>query len=275
MLRYLTHKLKTQSLNEADSYNPSKNDDDHDSGTESDDEGADAEELEKYMDESSLREFSSSSSSAPSSSDRACSSTLTEDTLTSDHSPPALLLMDPSSEHLLLTDHHSSEEELEVINKHHTSSHKVPEKRKWSRLSGGGCSSDDEVRDLMCCHSCSHSCGHSCSHIGHSCSHIGHSCSHSCSSRPVEFRSSPPANVPKPSPPPSKLFHSEDIPPHELCCAVLMSPRKRHRRIAGASSTPSEARPCLDFEKMQQNRRKRNQQAYITRGKSYILCQNV
>ncbi|KFM70903.1 hypothetical protein X975_12373, partial [Stegodyphus mimosarum] len=46
MLRYLTHKLKTQSLNEADSY-PSKNDDDHDSGTESDDEGADAEELEK------------------------------------------------------------------------------------------------------------------------------------------------------------------------------------------------------------------------------------
>ncbi|XP_023242724.1 uncharacterized protein LOC111640876 [Centruroides sculpturatus] len=48
MLRYLTHKLRTQSLNEGDPPH-SKVDDDHDSGTESDDEGGDVDEFEKFQ----------------------------------------------------------------------------------------------------------------------------------------------------------------------------------------------------------------------------------
>ncbi|XP_015923499.1 uncharacterized protein [Parasteatoda tepidariorum] len=258
MLRYLTHKLKTQSLNE-ESF-PSKNDDDHDSGTESDDEGADAEELEKYMDDS----LHCDGSSAPS--DRA-SSTLdtitdtTEGRCSAIGGQPSPNLLDsalPSdSDHNF--DHHSSEEELEVINCSTSGGpSKYPEKRKWSqannRLSlGSGSGSDEEVRDLMCV------------------------------SAPVEFRSSPPANVPKPSrslSPPPKLFHaSTTIPPHELCS---VSPRKRHRRtlLAASAATSTSTnlvdhRPSLDFEKMQQNRRKRTSHGYVTRGKSYILCENV
>lgn len=143
---------------------------------------------------------------------------------------------------------HSSEEELEVINC--CAAARCPEKRKWSQANtaaaGAGkhrssqlqqhrsSASDDEVRDLM------------------------------CASAPVEFRASPPANVPKPSrslSPPPKLFHHDAIPPHELC--ALSSPRKRHRRAllaaaaaaAAASTNPPDAaahRPSLDFEKMQQ-----------------------
>lgn len=175
------------------------------------------------MDEENSLQFDASSSGP--SSDRA-SSTL--DTITADstgHPSPLLpdsTLPSDSDQHL---DHHSSEEELEVINGRH------PEKRKWhqaNRLSSR--SSDDEVRDLM------------------------------CNSAPVEFRSSPPANVPKPSrslSPPPKLFHhsaGSGITPHELCA---VSPRKRHRRGGLPASTTTtglvvEHRPCLDFEKMQQ-----------------------
>ncbi|KAF8786813.1 uncharacterized protein LOC129971488 isoform X1 [Argiope bruennichi] len=252
MLRYLTHKLKTQSLNEADSY-PSKNDDDHDSGTESDDEGADAEELEKYMDDSLHCDGSSAPSDRASSTLDTITDTTTEGGGGAGCSPNLLDSALPSdSDHTF--DHHSSEEELEVINSGTIA--KYPEKRKWSqantRLSLGSGSSDEEVRDLMCV------------------------------SAPVEFRSSPPANVPKPSrslSPPPKLFHaSTTIPPHELCS---VSPRKRHRRTlltttATATSTNLvEHRPSLDFEKMQQNRRKRSSQAYVTRGKSYILYENI
>lgn len=132
-------------------------------------------------------------------------------------------------------DHHSSEEELEVINCasviHRERTCQYPEKRKWSqanRLSLGenSCSSDDELRDLMCI------------------------------STPVEFCSSPPANVHKPShsqSPPPKVFHSSaaNIPPHELCS---VSPRKRHRHTPTVSSGANIQRPCLDFEKMQQIR---------------------
>lgn len=227
MLRYLTHKLKTQSLNEADSI-PSKNDDDHDSGTESDDEGADAEELEKYMDDSLHCDVSS----APS--DRASSTldTITDTTEGGRCSGPLDSAL-PSDSDPNLEANHSSEEELEVIN---CGAARCPEKRKWSQANtgqqrrppgpGSAASSDDEVRDLM------------------------------CASAPVEFRASPPANVPKPSrslSPPPKLFHHDAIPPHELC--ALASPRKRHRRalLAAASTNPDAVhRPSLDFEKMQQ-----------------------
>lgn len=138
----------------------------------------------------------------------------------------------PSDSDPNLEANHSSEEELEVIN---CGAARCPEKRKWSQANtgqqrrlaaGSAASSDDEVRDLM------------------------------CASAPVEFRASPPANVPKPSrslSPPPKLFHHDAIPPHELC--ALASPRKRHRRalLAAASTNPDAVhRPSLDFEKMQQ-----------------------
>ncbi|XP_054722606.1 uncharacterized protein LOC129232486 isoform X1 [Uloborus diversus] len=230
-----------------------QNDDDHDSGTESDDEGADAEELEKYMDDSLHCDVSS----APS--DRASSTldTITDTTTEGGGACGAGAELESASPNLLDSalpsdsdpnlEHHSSEEELEVIN----SCTKYPEKRKWSQVANirlGSGSSDEEVRDLM------------------------------CASAPVEFRASPPANVPKPSrslSPPPKLFHhaSNAIPPHELCS---VSPRKRHRRtlLTTTSTNVVVHRPSLDFEKMQQNRRKRTPTSII-RGKSYILCENV
>lgn len=157
----------------------------------------------------------------------------------------------PSDSDPNLEANHSSEEELEVIN---CGAARCPEKRKWSQANtgqqrrqpgpGSAASSDDEVRDLM------------------------------CASAPVEFRASPPANVPKPSrslSPPPKLFHHDAIPPHELC--ALASPRalaagRRRRALlaaaAAAASTNPDAvhRPSLDFEKMQQ----------VGRQPSSILC---
>ncbi|CAN7999896.1 unnamed protein product, partial [Ixodes hexagonus] len=51
MLSYLTHKLRTPELNGTSAFH-TKTDDDHDSGTESDDESAEIEELQKYMEHS-------------------------------------------------------------------------------------------------------------------------------------------------------------------------------------------------------------------------------
>lgn len=202
-----------------------ENDDDHDSGTESDDEGADAEELEKYMDDSLHCDVSSAPSDRASSTFDTITDT-TEGGRCSGGLPHDSAL--PSDSDPNLEANHSSEEELEVIN-----CARCPEKRKWSqanttgqRRPPGSASSDEEVRDLM------------------------------CASAPVEFRASPPTNVPKPSrslSPPPKLFHHDAIPPHELC--ALASPRKRHRRalLATASTNPDALhRPSLDFEKMQQ-----------------------
>ncbi|XP_067120042.1 uncharacterized protein [Centruroides vittatus] len=251
MLRYLTQKLRTQSLNESEAFQ-SKADDDHDSGTESDDESADIEELQKYM-ENIIQLDGQSTQPGGSRRDGTKEVTLTDcksdehierqrlsRNSKTDESPLPEAALDsalPSdSDHNF--DHHSSEEELEVINSasvHQQRNCQYPEKRKWSqanRLSLGenSCSSDDELRDLMCI------------------------------SAPVEFRSSPPANVHKPShsqSPPPKVFHSSaaNIPPIELCS---VSPRKRHRRTPTATSGANVQRPCLDFEKMQQKLVKRH-----------------
>lgn len=255
MLKYLTHKLRNQSLNESEAFS-TQTDDDHDSGTESDDEGADIEELQKYMESiihldskgnRSLRK-SKNTSEVTESNNHVCPynkrrnqhSRASRTELESPLPEPALDSALPSdSDHNF--DHHSSEEELEVINSSSVVHHREritshPEKRKWSQanhhLSLGeysGGSSDEEVRDLMCL------------------------------SAPVEFRTSPPANVHKPSKclsPPPKVFHSSvaNIPPHELCS---VSPRKRHRRTPTAVAGGPIQRPCLDFEKMQQINRVR------------------
>ncbi|GBM81331.1 hypothetical protein AVEN_47417-1 [Araneus ventricosus] len=198
-------------------------DDDRDSGTESDDEGAEIEELQKYME--SIIHLDSNRHSDHRRSKRQPAphqQVTTSDEggggqapspprhrphhphrrrTTSNRSPDAAALdsaLPSDSDHNF--DHHSSEEELEVIN----SLHHHPEKRKWN----GGGGSADEDDEFLCC--------------------------------PVEFRTSPPAHVHKPS----KCLRQAHIPPHELCS---VSPRKRHRRTPTAIQ-----RPCLDFEKMQQ-----------------------
>lgn len=264
MLRYLTHKLRTQSLNESEPLH-SKADDDHDSGTESDDEGGDNEELEKYMESNVLSQGCKKVERASSGQEVITDSTDNSErqqysgaSKTEVDSP----ILDPALDSALPSDsdhncdHHSSEEELEVINSSDAVQEKsviqYAEKRKWSqanRFSFGdnSGSSDEEVRDLVCI------------------------------SAPVEFRSSPPANVPKPSrslSPPPKLFHSSvgNIPPLELCS---VSPRKRHRHIPTSNSSTNLQRPCLDFEKMQQKLVRKHGQASgrgkQSRGKSQKL----
>ncbi|GIY62290.1 uncharacterized protein CDAR_591911 [Caerostris darwini] len=197
-------------------------DDDRDSGTESDDEGAEIEELQKYME--SIIHLGSSRHSDPRRSKRQQATPHQQQVTggdegggapspprhhprrrrtTSNRSPALDSALPSDSDHNF--DHHSSEEELEVIN----SLHHPPEKRKWEE--GGGSGDEDggeEEDEFLCC--------------------------------PVEFRTSPPAHVHKPS----KCLRQAHIPPHELCS---VSPRKRHRRTPTAIQ-----RPCLDFEKMQQ-----------------------
>jgi hypothetical protein len=192
-------------------------DDDRDSGTESDDEGAEIEELQKYM-ESIIHLDSRQSEHRRGRRQQHLPQQVTSGEEGDDpprhrhhphqhhrprRRPPANPRRSPDDAALdsaLPSDsdhpfeHHSSEEELEVIN---SGSH--PEKRKWV---GGA----DELP--VCC--------------------------------PVQFRTSPPAHAHKPG----KCLRQADIPPHELCS---VSPRKRHRRTPTAIQ-----RPCLDFEKMQQ-----------------------
>ena len=196
-------------------------------------------------------------------------------------------------------DHHSSEEELEVINnpsncaavgssvkelltcRSGSVSTVMPEKRKWSQMTGGStCSLSDA------CHLATHSSGRltiaetSFVHGGSS-SNValgggggggrasvaviattpaadqssGSSDEEvqgllAAMATPVQFRTSPPLDAHKPgrsqSPPP-KLFHYGGN--ASAATALEVSPRKRHRHTPRAHHIQ---RPCLDFEKMQQ-----------------------
>ncbi|XP_022241117.1 uncharacterized protein LOC106459034 isoform X2 [Limulus polyphemus] len=251
MIRHLTHKLRSQTLNESESFHSKPHaDDERDSGTESDDEGAEAEELQKFMEnvqmEGRKRKLRTGRSPRALMGEQVDTSREVQQQLlcaskTDMDSPlpePALDSALPSdSDHNF--DHHSSEEELEVINcggNVITRNNIYPEKRKWSqanRFSGGenSASSDDELRDVVCI------------------------------STPVEFCASPPANVHKPSrslSPPPKVFHSAsaNIPSFEVCSVSPrnLSPRKKHRHMhaSGGGGGANIQRPCLDFEKMQQ-----------------------
>ncbi|XP_067140270.1 uncharacterized protein [Centruroides vittatus] len=220
MLRYLTHKLRTQSLNEGDPPH-SKVDDDHD---------CQATTYGCYMLTLicclNLMQFMESDVQSPGDKKQAERSSSNQEVITDSaenserqqHSGASKTevdspILDTALDSALPSDsdhncdHRSSEEELEVIN----SADVVQEKMT-------------KMRDLVCI------------------------------SAPVEFRSSPPANVPKPSrslSPPPKLFHSSvgNIPPLELCS---VSPRKRHRHIPNVNTSTNLQRPCLDFEKIQQ-----------------------
>uniref|UniRef100_A0AAR5P7B6 Uncharacterized protein n=1 Tax=Dendroctonus ponderosae TaxID=77166 RepID=A0AAR5P7B6_DENPD len=230
MLKFLTHKLKTQSINEE--IHNQKGDEDHDSGTESDED----------LDPGDLVV-----------SDRMCSVS-PADTGCSMESPAP----DPH-------DPHSSEEELEVINSNpqcervaprplRAASVCLPEKRKWSQIGDSHRYRPENEENMSQFSNLSPP--SSCSPYLKSYGEDGHVIEHSGSSddevhhllasraTPVRFRTSPPLEAVKPgrrtlvkneSPPP-KLVHYE------------VSPRKRSRHVRHSHLQ----RPYLDFEKMQQ-----------------------
>ncbi|XP_060530198.1 uncharacterized protein LOC132704308 [Cylas formicarius] len=236
MLKFLTHKLRTHSINEDHRYVEKVEDDDHDSGTESD------EELEP----------------AATSPDRLCSVS-PADTGCSMESPAP-------DQH----DPHSSEEELEVINGNtqaqaqrtvrplRAASVCLPEKRKWSQVGDHHRFSPENEENMS--HYSNLSPTSSSSPYLRTYGDEGHVIEHSgssddevhnllgCSATPVRFRTSPPLEAVKPGrraavgvkgmsiSPPSKLLHYE------------VSPRKRSRHARSSHLQ----RPYLDFEKMQQ-----------------------
>nr|XP_023022518.1 uncharacterized protein LOC111510804 isoform X1 [Leptinotarsa decemlineata] len=235
MLKFLTHKLKTHSINEENQ--AVKADENHDSGTESDEE-IDAPDLRPVPDRVSI-----------SPADTGCS------------------LESPRPDQ---QDAHSSEEELEVINSNRriestprplrTASVCLAEKRKWSQVgdvqSRSRYSPENEENmshfgNLSPQSSCSPNlkcCGEDGVHIDHSGS-SDDEVHHLLNPRatPVQFSTSPPLEAVKPerrsvvnkgrtTSPPTKILHYE------------MSPRKRTRHMRHAHIQ----RPYLDFEKMQQ-----------------------
>jgi hypothetical protein len=196
-------------------------------------------------------------------------------------------------------DHHSSEEELEVINNPSNcaavgSSPKelltcrsgsvstiMPEKRKWSQITGGSscslsntCHLSTNSSDLLISGTCSSvHCGSSCNvaladAAGGSTSVAVITTTPAADqssgssdeevqgllamATPVQFRTSPPLDAHKPGrslSPPSKLFHYGRHP--STAAALEVSPRKKHRHTPRPHHIQ---RPCLDFEKMQQVR---------------------
>uniref|UniRef100_A0A0A9YQW7 Transcription initiation factor TFIID subunit 11 n=1 Tax=Lygus hesperus TaxID=30085 RepID=A0A0A9YQW7_LYGHE len=229
MLKFLTHKLKNHSINE-DSHTNKVEEQDHDSGTESDDEQGVSEEPEISME--------SEGGSVITTLSRSQSSLLTP------ASPYFLDSALPSDTDLdTAYDLHSSEEELEVINSSQPTRHTTgQEKRKWSQVTPDSVSRGTSELGTAagCCAVHNHK-GASCV-VGRCRTSEAISCCSASSddevvglvaamAAPVQFRTSPPRGTHRP--------HLAATAPHEP------SPRKRHRNAAPP-------RPCLDFEKMQQ-----------------------
>jgi uncharacterized protein YaiE (UPF0345 family) len=290
MLKFLTHKLRTHSLNE-DQPHQDKADDDHDSGTESDDEHGETEDQESIMESEAERSSGSTVSPGPyvGSGITACSPA----------SPYFLDSALPSdSDHNY--DHHSSEEELEVINnpsncaavgtsakelltcRSGSVSTVMPEKRKWSQMTAGSTCSLSNT-----CHQPTHSSGRLT--IAETCSfiHGGSSCNVelgggggggrasvaviattpaadqssgssdeevqgllAAMATPVQFRTSPPLDAHKPG-------RSQSPPPklfhyggNASAAAALEVSPRKRHRHTPRAHHIQ--RPCLDFEKMQQ-----------------------
>uniref|UniRef100_A0A146L2E7 Uncharacterized protein n=1 Tax=Lygus hesperus TaxID=30085 RepID=A0A146L2E7_LYGHE len=226
MLKFLTHKLKNHSINE-DSHTNKVEEQDHDSGTESDDEQGVSEEPEISME--------SEGGSVITTLSRSQSSLLTP------ASPYFLDSALPSDTDLdTAYDLHSSEEELEVINSSQPTRHTTgQEKRKWSQVTPDSVSRGTSELGTAagCCAVHNHK-GASCV-VGRCRTSEAISCCSASSddevvglvaamAAPVQFRTSPPRGTHRP--------HLAATAPHEP------SPRKRHRNAAPP-------RPCLDFEK--------------------------
>lgn len=232
MLRFLTHKLKSSSLNEVQPL-PAQaiDDDERDSGTESDDENNDLDDTDDIDEgrshgfDSLVRNSGGSTRDGRSNDEYGTSNTKTHEI--SDHNFDTVSCTSDYERHSLDFDRHSSEDELGTINKEN-----VAEKRKWS---SEGCesasSSDEEVKELL------------------------------FNPQPVLLSASPPKGVLKiytQNASPRQVL-GKMTPVHVPVCTV--SPRKRHRKSTTSDSqSDSEGesvvqRPCLDFEKMQQVRR--------------------
>ncbi|KAJ0175886.1 hypothetical protein K1T71_009045 [Dendrolimus kikuchii] len=220
MLKFLTHKLRTHSLNEE---NVSEKVEERDSGTESDDE-ADrdngdlcADVIMKWNDVTDISMAGEACACAPT---------------------PPRLLPDPEPDHLY--DHHSSEEELEVINgvpvegacaavaesrRRGASSPPpaAPEKRKWAHpyldaddIAARAPSSDDDDTKVE---------------------------------TPVRFRTSPPLEALKPRRAGVCACAGRGISGAGVVGErAPVSPRRRRTPLP----PPRRHRPALDFDKMQQ-----------------------
>ncbi|XP_041351312.1 uncharacterized protein LOC121370253 isoform X2 [Gigantopelta aegis] len=254
MLSFLTQKLKSQSINEVHPFHEKEvaDDEERDSGTESDDEIAELEDIAENLDDDRHRHDGSSYGSAspvnhPTLDDMECLKThemtatsLTSSTYTSSSSSECLGLdMVGGGGTWGDGEQHSSEEELAEINDGDcgTETRSMNNARRSVCDSAG--SSDDEVRELF-------------------------------DPQPVLFRSSPPQSVHKlvgvtsasaappasPSMTAAKLFLTS-MSPIAAVAAISSSSRKRHRQpstsesLSDMEATAVMHRPCLDFEKMQ------------------------
>lgn len=268
MLKYLTQKFRSQTLNEIQPFQ-NKGDEDHDSGTESDEDIHD--DLEDVDDSVSDCSHHFCCTCNQSSMSRTTTHEISEYSLdsiscTSDYERQSLDFERQS----LDFERHSSEEELSIIHKEIAS-----EKRKWSHVHLSSCDStgsvDEEVKELM------------------------------LEPQPIMFSSSPPKDVtvdyttcisfnhdneqncegtihfivgPESqnsslrSENPCDKVLSHDKKKNQILSShsklsfpkgavpALISPRKRHRKISvseSGSESSALRRPSLDFEKMQKN----------------------
>lgn len=229
-LKFVTKKLEHQRLAES-----SRRDQGEDSGTESDDERGDDDDKEgdhqSYSDKSiePTRQLD----------ERQSREIVIHDSVF----PPTKNICDFNCD---IDDNYSSEEELKEIidHKQNSSSYSsrpsadaAAEKRKWSEMD----ENDSET-----------------SSVAGFVFRTGSSCEDEMFnglSTPVQFRSSPPLDVYRPWKSPPKLFHisSDENPVEpELTDKVddgVSIPNKRHRLTPRPHNIQ---RPCLDFEKMQQ-----------------------
>ncbi|XP_070576692.1 uncharacterized protein [Ptychodera flava] len=215
MLRFLTQKLKSQSINEVTPYHPKETENDEDFNSDSEEENQELQQLNKEGRHGG--QISNCCTFTP--------PTNAVSMCTKPHQPleDRPCLTENVLQSLSERDRHSSEEELADIEKQ-CKENQAAEKRKWSQAnrwsvngeSSG--SSDDEVRDL-------------------------------CSKPvPVLFSSSPPKQLQRLRhvSPGSQVFLAN------VRSTAESSPRKRHRQGLGDISPHLLNRPSLDFEKMQQ-----------------------
>lgn len=224
MLKFLTQKLKSQSLNEGRTFNPAQviDDDDRDSGTESD------ENLDDEYPYGSKTSLNNGTIGTEEHKDHGDNTNANVESLgaktheISEHNFDTVSCTSDYERHSLDFDRHSpSDDELVTINKEN-----VAEKRKWSQMTrccDSASSSDEEVKEFL------------------------------LNPQPVLLSSSPPKGVQK------VLTLPRQVLAHMVPLSVsTVSPRKRHRNNTTSDnqcetdSGTLTRRPCLDFEKMQQ-----------------------
>lgn len=258
MLKYLTQKFRSQSLNEIQSIQ-NKGDEDHDSGTESDEDIHDLEDIDDTGSVCCQHCYCT------------CNQTSMSRTTTheiSEHSLDSISCTSDYERQSLDFERHSSEEELSTIHKGIAS-----EKRKWSHAHSASCDStgsvDEEVKELMLEPQPIMFSSSPPKDITVDCISLNQNNEQVCEetiefivgpeSQKSNFRSENPCalvitkdkRTHKANTPQSKLTYPKGSVP------MLISPRKRHRKVSVSDSKNDSSsavrRPSLDFEKMQKN----------------------